>query len=87
MSGKKLCKPSNYLIEVAIEKLKKLTNNNDKLRIIGIGNSEYDIMAYNKSGIESVLVNWGNRSNCQNQFNADYVYAEVVELIKFLKKE
>ena len=43
-------------------------------------------MAYNKSGIESVLVNWGNRSNCQNQFNADYVYAEVVELIKFLKK-
>lgn len=86
LNGKNLCKPSNYLIDRAIDNIRKLANQED-LRIIGIGNSEYDIIAYNKSGIESILVNWGNRSALKNNFNADYVYAEIEEFIQFLKNE
>lgn len=81
----KKIKPSDNLIRKAIEKIELLCEKKD-LRIVGIGNSEYDIIAYNKAGIESVLVHWGNKVKVENTFKADREFNTVEELMAFLRK-
>lgn len=78
-------KPSDNLVNKAIEKIKELCGSKD-LRIIGIGNSEYDIIAYKKAGIESILVQWGNEAIIGNTFNADRVFEKVEDLIDFIRE-
>ncbi|MPM16975.1 hypothetical protein SDC9_63357 [bioreactor metagenome] len=79
-------KPSDYLILKAKKIFEDIYERKD-IRIIGVGNTEYDIMAYNKAGIESVLVNWGNLGKIKNTFNADYVFEDVESFTDFVMRQ
>ena len=77
-------KPSSDLINKSIELLKEKTNTPAK-RIIGIGNTKNDIIAYKAAGIEAVLVTWGIKYY-YNDYGADYIFNTPVELLKFIKE-
>lgn len=78
----KKCKPFPDLIIQAIDAMEL---KEDNPRIIGIGNTESDIAAYNNANIESVLANWGNQYEIDNQFNADCVFDNIEDFEEFLK--
>ena len=77
-------KPSSDLIYKSIELLKEKTNTPAK-RIIGIGNTKNDIIAYKAAGIEAVLVTWGIKYY-YNDYGADYVFKTPIELLEFIKE-
>lgn len=82
---KKDCyKPSPDLITKSIELLKERTNTPAK-RIIGIGNTKNDIIAYKAAGIEAVLVTWGIKYY-YNDYGADYIFNTPAELLEFIKE-
>lgn len=73
-----LTKPCEDGVINAINYLKNNFNLKDKSRIIGIGNTPEDIIAYHKAGIESVLGLWGVpdilKDYAANNWGADYVF-------------
>ena len=81
-----LKKPSDNLVTKAKKIFEDIYERND-IRIIGVGNTEYDIMAYNKAGIESVLVNWGNLGKSENRVYADYVFEDVESFTDFVMRQ
>lgn len=81
-----LKKPSDNLVLKAKKIFEDIYERND-IRIIGVGNTEYDIMAYNKAGIESILVNWGNLGKSENTFYADYVFEDVESFTDFVMRQ
>lgn len=82
--GEECYKPSSDLINKSIELLKEKTNTPAK-RIIGIGNTKNDIIAYKAAGIEAVLVTWGIKYY-YNDYGADYVFKTPIELLEFIKE-
>lgn len=74
-------KPDAYLINKAIEKMKL---NVDIDRVVGVGNTLNDISAYNNALIESILVDWGNHQNIENDLGANHIFHEVRELKEFI---
>lgn len=55
-------------------------------RIIGIGNTKNDIIAYKAAGLETVLVTWGIHYRFGRDYGADYVFHDPRQLLDFLKK-
>lgn len=82
--GEECYKPSSDLITKSIELLKERTNTPAK-RIIGIGNTKNDIIAYKAAGIEAVLVTWGIKYY-YNDYGADYIFNTPAELLEFIKE-
>ena len=72
------------MITKSIELLKERTNTPAK-RIIGIGNTKNDIIAYKAAGIEAVLVTWGIKYY-YNDYGADYIFNTPAELLEFIKE-
>ncbi|WP_237189834.1 HAD hydrolase-like protein [Rothia nasimurium] len=77
-----------------LEAVKKLCALRPQHRIIGIGDTLTDIIAYNTAGIESVLVNWGfpYRRSLSDQFFINYpiakpnhIFNSTYELNSFLR--
>ncbi|MFT0790751.1 hypothetical protein QM962_08460 [Streptococcus hohhotensis] len=55
-------------------------------RIIGIGNTKNDIIAYKAAGLETVLVTWGIHYRFGRDYGADHVFHNPEQLLDFLKK-
>lgn len=75
-------KPDYCTIIDAIEKIKIISNGN---RIIGIGNTKNDIIAYKAAGLETVLVTWGIHYRFGRDYGADHVFHNPKQLLDFLK--
>lgn len=78
----KLYKPCPDSVLRALEYLKdNYENLNDGARIVGIGNTQEDIIAYNAAGIESILALWGIpvflRDHAIRRWGADYAFDSV----------
>jgi hypothetical protein len=54
-------------------------------RIIGIGNTKNDIIAYKAAGLETVLVTWGIHYRFGRDYGADHVFHNPKQLFDFLK--
>ena len=55
-------------------------------RIIGIGNTKNDIIAYKAAGLETVLVTWGIHYRFGRDYGADHVFHNPRQLLDFLKE-
>lgn len=75
-------KPDYCTIIDAIEKIKTISNGH---RIIGIGNTKNDIIAYKAAGLETVLVTWGIHYRFGRDYGADHVFHNPKQLLDFLK--
>lgn len=77
----KLHKPNSEPIVKAIELLGEIPDN-----IISIGDDEKDIIASKAAGVCGCLALWGTR-NFNGYTSADYIFASVEELKKFITVE
>lgn len=63
----------------------------DALRIVGLGNTLEDMIAYRLAGIESALALWGVPEWCKqyacDNWGADYVFESVAEFAEWRKKQ
>lgn len=87
----KLYKPCPDSVLRALEYLREnIGNMNDDARIVGIGNTQEDIIAYNAAGIESILALWGIpdylRGHAMQRWGADYAFDNVWEFIAWCEE-
>lgn len=82
-----LYKPCPNSVECALGYLRSRIKACDDARIVGIGNTHEDIIAYNASGIESVLALWGVpsflREHAIRKWGADYAFESVREFMEW----
>ena len=76
-------KPHSAMVQLAKEKLEEIGCN----RIIGVGNSETDILAFKAVGIESILVNWGNKAKIFISNKPNKIFSDVGELYNLINNE
>lgn len=76
-------KPHSAMVQLAKEKLEEIGCN----RIIGVGNSETDILAFKAVGIESILVNWGNKAKIFISNKPNKIFSDVEELCSLINNE
>lgn len=76
-------KPSCISVTDSIEQIKKYSSGN---RIIGIGNTKNDIIAYKAAGLETVLVTWGIYYRFGHDYGAAHVFHTPKQLLDFLEK-
>jgi hypothetical protein len=76
-------KPAYLSVTDSIKQIKQYSSGN---RIIGIGNTKNDIIAYKAAGLETVLVTWGIHYRFNRDYGADHVFHDPRQLLDFLKK-
>ncbi|WP_373760821.1 HAD family hydrolase [Streptococcus ferus] len=76
-------KPSPETILKAVEKIKDISKGK---RIVAIGNTKNDIIAYKAAGLETILVTWGIKYRFGRTYGADHIFETPLELLKFLKQ-
>ena len=76
-------KPACFSVTDSIKQIKQYSSGN---RIIGIGNTKNDIIAYKAAGLETVLVTWGIHYRFGRDYGADHVFHNPEQLLDFLKK-
>jgi hypothetical protein len=78
-----LYKPCPHAVLQAIQLIRSTNGLGDDARIIGIGNTPEDIIAYKEAGIESALALWGVRDylleHAEHCWGADYCFRSMRE--------
>lgn len=84
-------KPNEKGVLEAKSWLEKEFNLSNLSRVIGLGNTMEDIIAYNKAGVESCLALWGIPVICQEyaikNWGADYVFKSFKDFSEWVEKQ
>lgn len=76
-------KPNPNSINTAIEMIQIYSEGR---RIIGIGNTRTDILAYKSAGLEAILVTWYTDFWYGDSYGADWVFHHPDDLLTFIKE-
>lgn len=84
-----LYKPCVQGIENALNFLSEHFQTDSDSRILGVGNTHEDIVAYNMAGLESCLALWGVpdylKEHARRHWGADHVFETVAEFIQWCR--
>ena len=85
-------KPSCKGVEKAVELLKSVGSagrEGEEMRIIGLGNTWEDMVAYNAAGIQSALALWGVpwylKDDARQHWDVGYVFETPKDFVEFLR--
>lgn len=85
-----LYKPCPDSVKLALNYLRNRIEAHDDARIVGIGNTHEDIIAYNASGIESAIALWGVpsflREHAKLRWGADYAFESVMDFSEWCER-
>lgn len=85
----RLYKPHPAGVRKALSYLRKDLGDNYQCRIVGVGNTKEDVIAYKSNGIEAALALWGVpewlKATARNDWQADYVFERVADFRQWLE--
>ena len=84
-------KPHEKGVNEAIEYLKKEHNLVDSSRIIGVGNTLEDIIAYYNAGLETILCLWGLpdilKEYAESNWGADHTFSSFRDFYEWVEMQ
>lgn len=87
----RLYKPHPEGVRKALSFLRKYLDDKPRCRIVGLGNTKEDIIAYKSNGIETALALWGVpdwlKVSARNRWQADHAFEQVADFRRWLESE